>query len=125
MPEKITDVPEMSTPQEAPEEMTSMPMGAHQETQEAPVDEQKVSDPDFSTLKIGDRKHFVLQDGFSEGQCRPFDIVNFEDQSKGLVNGRVLTDAVHDYQGAGQDGLFIENCGYDVDHKPGSWHEIH
>lgn len=101
------------------------PTGTHVATQEAPVDAPASSDPDFSTLKIGDRKHFVLQDGFSEGQCRPFDIVSFEDQSKGLVNGRVLTDAVHDYHGAGSDGLFIENCGYDAEHKPGSWHDLH
>lgn len=102
-----------------------IPTGTHVATQEAPVDVPASTDPDFSTLKIGDRKHFVLQDGLSEGQCRPFDIVSFEDQAKGLVNGRVSTDPIHDYHGAGSDGLFIENCGYDADCKPGSWHEAH
>lgn len=128
MPEE--EIPEMPTAQaeEAPisdEEAKSTPTGVHLATQAAPEDAPAANDPDFSTLKIGDRKHFVLQDGLCEGECRPLDIVSFADLKAGLVNGRVLTDSIHDYTGAGRDGLFVEACGFDADHKPGSWHEVH
>lgn len=79
--------------------------------------------PDFSSLKIGTRALFVLRDGNREGESRPFDVTYIHDQAKGLVNGRVLTD-FHDFTGAGQDGLFIENCEYDANNAPGSWHWI-
>lgn len=122
----VTDVPEMPTPAEAPApETTSTPTGDHQVKQDVPVDTPASTDPDFSTLKIGDRKHFVLQDGLSEGQCRPFDIVSFADQAAGLVNGAVITDFNRDYSGAGRDGLWIDACGYDAEHKPGTWHDLH
>lgn len=80
---------------------------------------------DFSTLRIGDRVHYVLNTGLNEGQCRPLDIANFADKEAGLVNGFVTTDANRDYTGAGHDGLFVEACAYDADHAPGTWHPMH
>lgn len=77
--------------------------------------------PDFSGLKVGTRALFVLRDGNREGESRPFDITYIHDQATGLVNGRVLTD-FHDFTGAGQDGLFVEDCEFNADNVPGSWH---
>ena len=124
MPEEentsVTNVPEMPTPSE--ETAASTPA---EEEQSAPVEAPADTTPDFSTLRIGDRKHFVLQDGMNEGACRPFDIANFTDKEAGLVNGFVTTDASRDYPGAGHDGLFIEACEFDAEHKPGTWHDLH
>lgn len=115
-----TDIPEMPTPQETPVEAAETPT---EDVQETPVD--APASPDFSALRIGDRKHYVLRDGLNEGQCRPLDIANFADKEAGLVNGFVTTDASRDYAGAGHDGLFVEACVYDAERTPNTWHEMH
>lgn len=92
--------------------------------EDAPVVDPEKPAPDFSQLQIGDRGHFVLQDGFAEGQCRPFDVTKILDREHGIVNGRVATD-MSDFAGAGQDGLFIENCVFSDEHTKGTWHNLH
>lgn len=120
--EETTPETENDTPVEEVQEVPTSSKSVEEE--QAAVVEPSTPAPDFSQLKIGDRGHFVLQDGKREGECRPFDVTMILDREHGVVNGRVSTD-FGDFDGAGQDGLFIENCTFSTEHVKGTWHNLH